>query len=125
MIINETLLNVKDNSSIKLVKCIKVLGGSKRKVAGLGEIIISSIKKRKYVNSLVNNKIYPSLIIGLKKKTRRKNGMYIKFDSNNALVFSNKENSLLGSRIFSPVVYELRKNKEKFLKILSLTRKVV
>lgn len=125
MVINETLLNVKDNSSIKVVKCIKILGGSKRKVAGLGEIIISSIKKRKFVNSLVNSKVYPSLIVGLKKKTRRKNGTYIKFDVNNALVLSNKDNNLIGTRIFTPVIYELRKNKEKFLKVLSLSRKVV
>lgn len=125
MLFAESKLKVKDNSSVKVIKCIKVLGGSKRNVASLGEIIISSISKRKHINNLINSKVYPALITSVKKKVKRKNGTYIKFDESTALLLTNKEKNLLGNRIFIPITYELRKEKEKFFKIISLSRKIV
>ena len=125
MLFSESKLKIKDNSSVKVVKCIKVLGGSKRNVASIGEIIISAISKRKFVNSLINFKVCPVLVVGTKKKVKRQCGNYIKFDDNLGLLLNNKDKSFLGNRLFVPIIYELRKEKEKFFKIISLSRKII
>ena len=72
MILNETNLNIVDNSGVKIIKCIKVLGGSKRKAAKIGEIIIGAIQKRDYTKTLIKSKIYPTVILATRKKYKRK-----------------------------------------------------
>ena len=108
MIQMQSMLAVADNSGARKVQCIKVLGGSKRRYAGLGDVIIGNVKKGEVVRCV---------IVRVKKEVRRADGSYIRFDQN-AAVLINNDGSPRGTRIFGPVARELRD--KKYMKIVSL-----
>ncbi len=106
----------------KRVKCIKVLGGSKRKYAGIGDIIPVSVKDAAPNGKVKKGQIARAVIVRTKKEVRRPDGSYIRFDTNSAVLI-NKENEPVGSRIFGPVARELRA--KRFMKIVSLAPEVL
>ena len=117
MIQMETMLNVADNSGAKRVKCIKVIGGSKRRYAGLGDVIICAVQEATPNGNIKKGDIVRCVIVRTVKETRRKDGSYIKFDQN-AAVLVNKDGEPRGTRIFGPVARELRDR--RYMKIVSL-----
>ena len=117
MIQMQTMLNVADNSGARKVQCIKVLGGSKRRYAGLGDVIVCSVKEAAPNGQVKKGDVVRCAIVRVKKEVRRKDGSYIKFDQN-AAVLVNPDGSPRGTRIFGPVARELRD--KKFMKIVSL-----
>ena len=122
MIQMETVLDAADNSGAKRLRCIKVLGGSKRKYATLGDIIVVSIKDAAPNGKVKKGQVARAVIVRTRKEVRRKDGSYIRFDDNSAVLI-NKENEPVGSRIFGPVARELRA--KKFMKIVSLAPEVL
>ncbi len=117
MIQMETMLVVADNSGARRVKCIKVLGGSKRRYASLGDVIIGAVEEATPNGSVKKGDIVRCVIVRTAKDTRRKDGSYIRFDQN-ACVLVDKEGEPKGTRIFGPVARELRDR--KYMKIVSL-----
>ena len=117
MIQMETMLNVADNSGAKRVKCIKVLGGSKRRYAGLADVVICAVQEATPGGQVKKGEIVRCVIVRTAKETRRKDGSYIKFDQNAAVVI-NEDGSPRGTRIFGPVARELRDH--RYMKIVSL-----
>lgn len=117
MIQMETMLAVADNSGAKRVKCIKVLGGSKRRYAGLADVIIGAVQEATPGGSVKKGDIVRCVIVRTKKENRRKDGSYIKFDQN-AAVLIDANGAPRGTRIFGPVARELRE--KKYMKIVSL-----
>ena len=115
-------LCVADNTGAKSVQCIKVLGGSSRRFAGIGDIIVASVKKAMPGAELKTGTIIKGVIVRVKKNTRRKDGTYIRFD-HNALVVLDADGNPRGTRIFGAVGRELRE--KNFLKIVSLAQDVV
>lgn len=122
MIQMESVLEVADNSGAKQVRCIKVLGGSKRKYATLGDVIVVSIKDASANGKVKKGQVARAVIVRTRKEVRRRDGSYIRFDDNSAVLI-NKENEPVGSRIFGPVARELRA--KKFMKIVSLAPEVL
>ncbi len=122
MIQQESTLDVADNSGAKLVQCIKVLGGSKRKVASVGDIIVVSIKDAIPRGKVKKGDVHKAVIVRVKKDIKRDDGSVIRFDKN-AAVLINKEGEPIGTRIFGPVVRELRAR--GFMKIISLAGEVL
>ena len=122
MIQVESVLEVADNSGAKKVRCIKVLGGSKRKYASIGDIIVVSIKAASPNSKVKKGQLARAVIVRPTKEIRRKDGSYIRFDNNSAVLI-NQENEPLGSRIFGPVARELRA--KRFMKIVSLAPEVL
>jgi len=122
MIQMESVLEVADNSGAKRVRCIKVLGGSKRKYATLGDVIVVSIKDAAPNGKVKKGQVARAVIVRTRKEVRRRDGSYIRFDDNSAVLI-NKENEPVGSRIFGPVARELRA--KKFMKIVSLAPEVI
>ena len=122
MIQMESVLDVADNSGAKRVKCVKVIGGSKRKYAGIGDIIVVSVKDAAPTGKVKKGQIARAVIVRTKKEVRRSDGSYIRFDTNSAVLI-NKENEPVGSRIFGPVARELRA--KRFMKIVSLAPEVL
>jgi large subunit ribosomal protein L14 len=122
MIQMESVLDVADNSGAKKLRCIKVLGGSKRKYATVGDIIVVSIKDAAPNGKVKKGQVAKAVIVRTKKEIRRPDGSYIRFDNNSAVILT-KENEPLGSRIFGPVARELRA--KKFMKIVSLAPEVL
>lgn len=122
MIQTESVLDVADNSGAKRVKCIKVLGGSKRKYAGIGDIVVVSIKDAAPNGKVKKGDLARAVVVRTKKEIRRIDGSYIRFDTNSAVLI-NKENEPVGSRIFGPVARELRA--KRFMKIVSLAPEVL
>ena len=117
MIQAETRLTVADNSGAKVVYCIKVLGGSRRRYASVGDIIVVSIKEAMPNAKAKKGDVLKAVVVRTKKEIRRPDGSYIRFDDNSAvLITANQEP--LGTRIFGPVARELRA--KKFMKIISL-----
>ena len=116
MIHNETNLEVADNSGARRVQCIKVLGGSKRKFASVGDIIIVSIKEAIPRGKVSKGDVHQAVIVRTAKEIRRNDGSAIRFDKN-AAVLINKQLEPIGTRIFGPVTRELRA--KKFMKIIS------
>ena len=117
MIQMETMLNVADNSGAKRVKCIKVLGGSKRRYAGLGDVVMCAVHEATPGGSVKKGDVVRCVIVRTVKETRRKDGSYIRFDQN-ACVLVDKEGEPKGTRIFGPVARELRDR--RYMKIVSL-----
>ena len=118
-----TYLDVADNTGAKECMCIKVLGGSRRRYAGLGDVIVASVKKAIAGGDVKPGEVVKGVIVRLKKSTRRADGSYVSFDRN-ALVLLNKEdNEPRGTRIFGAVARELRER--GFMKIVSLASEVV
>ena len=117
MIQMESMLNVADNSGAKRVKCIKVLGGSKRRYAGLADVVIGAVQEATPGGQVKKGDIVRCVVVRTAKETRRKDGSYIKFDQN-ACVLVNKDGEPRGTRIFGPVARELRD--KRYMKIVSL-----
>ena len=122
MIYNETKLDVADNSGARKVQCIKVIGGSKRKFASVGDIIIVSIKEAIPKGKVSKGDVHQAVIVRTAKEIRRNDGSAIRFDKN-AAVLINKQLEPIGTRIFGPVTRELRA--KKFMKIISLAPEVL
>ena len=115
-------LDVADNTGAKECMCIKVLGGSRRRYAGLGDVIIASVKKAIPGGDVKPGDVVKGVIVRTKKTTRRDDGSYVRFDRNAAVVID-KENNPRGTRIFGAVARELRD--KNFMKIVSLASEVV
>ena len=122
MIINETNLEVADNSGARRVQCIKVIGGSKRRFASVGDVIIVSIKEAIPKGKVNKGDVHQAVIVRTAKEIRRNDGSAIRFDKN-AAVLINKQQEPIGTRIFGPVTRELRA--KKFMKIVSLAPEVL
>jgi len=122
MIQEETNLIVADNSGAKRVRCIRVLGGTDRRYAGVGDLIIVSVKSAIPGGAVKKGDVSKAVIVRTKKETRRNDGSYIRFDEN-AAVLINNENEPKGTRIFGPVARELRE--KQFMKIISLAPEVL
>ena len=122
MIQQETRLAVADNSGAKEVMCIKVLGGSRRRYAGVGDIIVCSVKAVQPGSDVKKKSIVKAVIVRCRKPTRRPDGSYVRFDSNAAVIIDNDRNPR-GTRIFGAVARELRDR--NFMKIVSLASEVV
>ena len=122
MIQMQTRLKVADNSGAKEVQCIKVLGGSHKVVATVGDVIVVSVKSAIPKGKVKKGEVCRALIVRIAKEVRRKDGSYIKFD-NNAVVLLNKQGETIGTRVFGPVCRELRS--KNFSKILSLAPEVL
>jgi large subunit ribosomal protein L14 len=122
MIQTQTRLVVADNSGAKTVMCIKVLGGSHRRYAGIGDVIKVSIKEAIPRGKVKKGDVYDAVIVRTRKGVRRTDGSVIRFDTNAAVLLDNKQ-ELIGTRIFGPVTRELRN--EKFMKIISLAPEVL
>jgi len=122
MIQMHTNLDVADNSGAKRVMCIKVLGGSHRRYAGIGDIIKVSVKDAIPRGRVKKGEVYNALVVRTKKGVRRPDGSVIRFDGNAAVIL-NTQLQPLGTRIFGPVTRELRG--EKFMKIISLAPEVL
>jgi large subunit ribosomal protein L14 len=122
MIQMTSILDVADNSGAKKVMCIKVLGGSKRKYASIGDVIVVSIREAIPQAKVKKGDVAKAVIVRTKKEIRRADGSYIRFDGNSAVLI-NKDNEPIGTRIFGPVARELRA--KKFMKIISLAPEVL
>ncbi|WP_028466787.1 MULTISPECIES: 50S ribosomal protein L14 [Nisaea] len=122
MIQMQSNLDVADNSGARRVQCIKVLGGSKRKVAAVGDVIVVSVKEAIPRGRVKKGEVLRAVIVRTAKEIRRNDGSSIRFD-NNAAVLINKQNEPIGTRIFGPVTRELRA--KKFMKIVSLAPEVL
>lgn len=122
MIQEETNLVVADNSGAKKVRCIRVLGGSDRRYAGLGDLVVVSVKSAIPNAAVKKGEVAKAVIVRTKKETRRTDGSYIRFDEN-AAVLINEQGEPRGSRIFGPVARELRE--KQYMKIVSLAPEVL
>jgi large subunit ribosomal protein L14 len=122
MIQQETRLQVADNTGAKEVQCIKVLGGSRRRFAGLGDIIVCSVKSVIPGSDIKKKAVVRAVIVRCKQPTRRPDGSYIRFDSNAVVIIDNEKNPR-GTRIFGAVARELRER--NFMKIVSLASEVL
>lgn len=122
MIQMQTVLDVADNSGAKKLYCIKVLGGSKRKYAGIGDIIVASVKEAIPNSKVKKGDVVKVVIVRTAKELGRADGSYIRFDDNSGVVINNQKEPV-GTRIFGPVARELRA--KKFMKIISLAPEVL
>ena len=122
MIQQETRLKVADNSGARQVLCIKVLGGSKRRYAYVGDTIIVTVKEAIPNGAIKKGEVVKAVVVRCKKEIRRPDGSYIKFDENAAVIIDNQGNPR-GTRIFGPVARELRDR--KYMKIVSLAPEVL
>ena len=122
MIQTETRLRVADNSGAKLVSCIKVLGGSKRRYASVGDIIVVAVKEAMPNSKVKKGEVVRAVIVRTAKEIRRGDGSHIKFDDNSAVLIS-QQGEPIGTRIFGPVARELRA--KQFMKIISLAPEVL
>lgn len=122
MIQSETRLTVADNSGAKVLGCIKVLGGSKRRYASVGDIIVVTIKEAIPNSKVKKGEVLKAVVVRTKKEIRRVDGTYIRFDDNSAVLI-NAQKEPVGTRIFGPVARELRA--KRFMKIISLAPEVL
>ena len=122
MIQAETNLTVADNSGAKTLNCIKVLGGSRRRYATVGDIIVVSVKEAIPNAKVKKGDVLKAVVVRTKKEIRRPDGSYIRFDDNSAVVINNAKEPV-GTRIFGPVARELRA--KRFMKIISLAPEVL
>jgi large subunit ribosomal protein L14 len=122
MIQMTSVLDVADNSGAKKVFCIKVLGGSRRRYASIGDVVIVSIREAIPGAKVKKGEVARAVIVRTRRELARSDGSYIKFDGNSAVLI-NKENEPIGTRIFGPVARELRA--KRFMKIISLAPEVL
>ena len=122
MIQSETRLTVADNSGARVVYCIKVLGGSRRRYASLGDVIIVSVKDAIPNAKVKKGDVHKAVVVRTSKEVRRPDGSFIRFDDNSAVLINNQREPL-GTRIFGPVARELRA--KRFMKIVSLAPEVI
>ena len=122
MIQQETRLKVADNSGAREVLCFKVLGGSKRRYASLGDIIVVTVKQAIPDGTVKKGQVSRAVVVRTRKEVRRSDGSYIRFDDN-ACVLLNPSDEMIGTRVFGPVARELRD--KKFMKIVSLAPEVL
>ncbi|HWV37644.1 MAG TPA: 50S ribosomal protein L14 [Vulgatibacter sp.] len=122
MIQTTTVLDVADNSGAKKVYCIKVLGGSRRRYASVGDIIVVSVKEALPNSKVKKGDVQKAVVVRTAREVARPDGSYIKFDSNSAVLIT-KDQEPIGTRIFGPVARELRA--KKFMKIISLAPEVL
>ena len=122
MIQQESRVRVADNTGAKEILCIRVLGGSSRRYAGIGEIIVATVKDAIPGGNVKRGEVVKAVIVRTAKERRRPDGSYIKFDENAAVIIKN-DNDPRGTRIFGPVGRELRE--KKFMKIVSLAPEVI
>jgi large subunit ribosomal protein L14 len=122
MIQMQTMLDVADNTGAKQVRCIKVLGGTHRRYASLGDVVVASVRKALPGSELKPGSIVKGVIVRVRKSTRREDGSYVRFDRN-ALVIVDPDGNPKGTRIFGAVARELRER--NFMKIVSLAQEVV
>ncbi|HHX71461.1 MAG TPA: 50S ribosomal protein L14 [Clostridiales bacterium] len=122
MIQQETLLKVADNSGAKEIKCIRVLGGSGRRYANIGDVIVASVRKINPGGGVKKGEIVRAVVVRTAKGVRRADGTYIRFDDNAAVLIREDKNPR-GTRIFGPVARELRE--KEYMKILSLAPEVL
>jgi len=122
MIQTESVLQVADNSGAKLVQCIKVLGGSHRRYAGLGDVIVVAVQEAMPNSKVKKGDVAKAVVVRTAREVRRADGSYIRFDDNSAVLL-NGQGEPIGTRIFGPVARELRGR--KFMKIVSLAPEVL
>ena len=122
MIQQESILRITDNTGAKSALCIRVLGGSKRRYAGVGDVIVATIKDAIPNAEIKKGEIVEAVVVRTAKETRRKDGSYIRFEDN-AAVLINQQGEPRGTRIFGPVGRELRE--KKYMKIVSLAPEVL
>ena len=122
MIQQETFLKVADNTGAKEIKCIRVLGGSKRKFGNIGDVIVASVRKATPGGTVKKGEVVRAVIVRSAKGVRRADGTYVRFDENAAVLIKDDKNPR-GTRIFGPVARELRD--KDYMKILSLAPEVV
>ena len=122
MIQQESILKITDNTGAKSALCIRVLGGSKRRYAGVGDVIVATIKDAIPNAAIKKGEIVEAVVVRTAKETRRKDGSYIRFEDN-AAVLINPQGEPRGTRIFGPVGRELRE--KKYMKIVSLAPEVL
>ena len=122
MIQQQTILDIADNSGAKRVMCIKVLGGTKRKYASIGDVIVVAVKESIPNAKVKKGEVAKAVIVRTCHELSRPDGSYIKFDTNSAVLI-NKDMEPIGTRIFGPVARELRA--KKFMKIISLAPEVL
>jgi large subunit ribosomal protein L14 len=122
MIQQESVLDVADNSGARRVQCIKVLGGTRRRYAGLGDVIVVAVQEALPNGKVKKGEVAKAVIVRTAREVGRADGSYIKFDTNSAVLI-NAQNEPVGTRIFGPVARELRG--KKFMKIISLAPEVV
>jgi len=121
MIQQESRLSVADNSGAKEVLCIRVLGGTRKRYASIGDMVVVTVKSALPTSDIKKGTVSKAIVVRTKKEIRRSDGSYIRFDDN-AVVLLNNLNELRGTRIFGPVARELR---DKFMKIISLAPEVL
>ena len=122
MIQQETYLKVADNTGAKAIKCIRVLGGSKRKYGNIGDVIVASVRKAAPGGTVKKGDVVKAVIVRTAKGVRRADGTYVRFDENAAVLIKDDKNPR-GTRIFGPVARELRD--KDYMKILSLAPEVI
>ncbi len=122
MIQEQTVLDVADNTGAKIVMCIKVLGGSGRRYASLGDVVVGAVKKAIPSGTVKQGEVVKGVIVRTKRPVRREDGSYVRFDKN-AIVLLDAANEPRGTRIFGAVARELRA--KNFMKIISLASEVV
>jgi large subunit ribosomal protein L14 len=122
MIQESTMLNVADNTGAKKICCFKVLGGSRRRYARIGDIVIASVKESSPDATVKKGTVVRAVIVRTRKEMRREDGSYVRFDDNAAVII-NQQNEPIGTRIFGAMGRELRK--KRFMKIISLAPEVI
>lgn len=122
MIQEESRLVVADNTGAKSVKCFRILGGTKRRYASLGDVIVVSVKTATPTSKVKKGSVVKAVVVRTKKEVRRKDGSYIRFDENACVLLDNKF-EMIGNRIFGPVARELRD--KRYMKIVSLAPEVL
>ena len=121
MIQCETYLKVADNTGAKEIKCIRVLGGTRRKYANIGDVVVCSVRKAAPNGTVKKGEVVKAVIVRTSRGVRRADGSYVRFDDN-AVVLLNNQGEIRGTRIFGPVARELR---DQYMKIISLAPEVL
>ena len=123
MIQQESYLKVADNTGAKEIKCIRVLGGAKRKFGNIGDVVVASVRKAAPNGTVKKGEVVKAVIVRSVKGTRRTDGTYVRFDENAAVLINTGDKNPRGTRIFGPVARELRDR--EYMKILSLAPEVI